>query len=48
MICMLCFPVAVVKAGISLLQLYAACENVVAIDVAERQRANAELRAKQQ
>jgi len=48
MICMLCFPVAVIKSSISLLQLYAACQNVVAIDVADRQHATAKLAAKQQ
>jgi len=48
MVCMLCFPVAVVKAAISLLQLYAACQNVVAIDIADRQHAAAESRAKHQ
>lgn len=47
-ICILCFPVAVVKVAISLLQLYAACQNVVAIDIADRQRAAAESRAKHQ
>lgn len=32
-------PLAIVKSGISLVQLWAACENVVAIDVTERQQA---------
>ena len=45
-ICVLCLPVAVVKAAISLLQLYAASRNVVAIDIADRQRASAESAAK--
>jgi len=48
MICLVCFPVAVVKVGISLLQLYAACENVVAIDVVDRQHAKAQTAAKHQ
>jgi len=47
-ICILCLPVAVVKVAISLLQLSAACQNVVAIDVADRQRAAAESVAKDQ
>jgi uncharacterized membrane protein YccF (DUF307 family) len=41
-ICILCLPVALVKSLISLIQLYAACQNVVAIDVADRERAAAE------
>lgn len=35
-ICVLCAPVALTKTAISVVQLYAACQNVVAIDVAER------------
>jgi hypothetical protein len=38
-ICVLCFPVALTKTVISLVQLYAACQNVVAIDIADRERA---------
>ena len=37
-VCILCAPVAVVKAGISVVQLYAACQNLTGIDVAERQK----------
>jgi len=41
-ICVICFPIAMIKTLISLVQLYAACQNVVAIDVADRERAAAE------
>lgn len=35
-ICLLCAPIALVKTGISLVQMYAACINFASIDVAER------------
>ena len=38
LVCMVCAPVAVVKTGISLVQLYAACQNVVAIDMEDRRQ----------
>ncbi len=38
-ICVLTAPVALVKTGISLVHLYAAAENIVAIDVEERRLA---------
>ena len=37
-LCVLCAPVAIVKTGISLVQLYAACQNVVAIDNEDRRQ----------
>lgn len=38
-ICVLCTPVMLVKTGISLVHLYAASQNIVAIDMAEREAA---------
>lgn len=38
-ICVLCTPVMLVKTGISLIHLYAASQNIVAIDIAEREAA---------
>ena len=37
-LCILSAPVAVVKSGISLVQLYAACQNVTSIDMSEREK----------
>jgi CDP-diacylglycerol--inositol 3-phosphatidyltransferase len=37
-ICVLCFPITLVKTAISVIQLYAACQNVVAIDIADREK----------
>ena len=36
LLCWLCLPVAIVKVLINLVQLYAACQNIVAVDEAER------------
>lgn len=41
-VCILCAPVALVKTAISIVQLYAACQNVVAVDIAERKAARAD------
>ena len=38
-ICVVCAPVAIVKSAISVLHLYVASENIVAIDMADRAKA---------
>jgi len=40
-----CFPIAVVKSGISLVHLYAASHNIVQIDIEDRQKARAAIKA---
>ncbi|KAK2168626.1 hypothetical protein LSH36_15g03061 [Paralvinella palmiformis] len=36
LICIICAPIAFAKTGVSLVQLYAACENVTSLDIEER------------
>nr|CFW94243.1 Eka-PI synthase protein [Euperipatoides kanangrensis] len=41
LICILTFPVSIVKSGISVVQLIAASKNMVSLDMAEREKAQA-------